>query len=547
MMSMEIVKVDIENFRALKSVSVPLQRLSILIGENDVGKTSFLYALENFFVGKKLTNPKDWYKNNTNKPIRVTVTFKGHSDNIELIRFQKSDKTIAIKKIFECDKKPDVLAILDDRSAIPFPKSLTDKWFSQNSFHLIPVRRDLAVQFSMNKTAMLGKLLRAKMRLAINEAGAGHSLNQVKSILQEAISAPRESMQSFLREQLSNDAIQLGFDDLDVDPTEGVRFSVTLSDDRVQSIDIQDRGAGTQNNLIIALFRLIAGSNVEGNFIFAMEEPENSLHPKAQRQLLNVIQEISCLTQVIVTTHSPVFIDRSKFESNILLTRTLSGNTVAKVFDKSQLAQLRTDLGIRASDALLKGGGNCAILVEGKTEEDAFPVFMEMMGLSDFELGIAIINMGGSDREKVKNIVRLLNGYNIPCVVVLDKDAQKTADDLNRMLGEHLNNLRKVFCLEKGTIEDYFPPSIVAQLINQELSPETPVTERELDKDWSGKDRLNGYKKIMYDHGAGESIEYLKTLLGQIGARMLKDKGIKLNPEIIEILNTVENIVRNEL
>lgn len=541
---MEIVKVDIANFRALELVSVPLQQLSILLGENDVGKTSFLYALENFFIGKKLTDPKDWYKRNTDNAIRITITFKGFPEDDTLIPLLKTDGTIVISKIFSHDTRPEIRAILDDQSAIAVAKPTLDKWFSQESFHFIPVRRDLAVQFSMNKTAILGKLLRARMRASVNAAGAEASLNQVRTVLQDAISEPRKSMQSFLREQLSNDSIQLGFDDLEIDPTEGVKFSVTLSDDRVKSIDIQDRGAGTQNNLIIALFRLIADSNVEGNFIFAMEEPENSLHPKAQRQLLNVIQEISASTQVIVTTHSPVFIDRSKFESNILLTRTLSGNTIAKVFAESALAEVRTDLGIRASDALLKGGGNCAVLVEGKTEEDGFPVFMEMMGQSEFELGIAIINMGGSDLIKTKNIIQLLKGYDIPCVVVLDRDAQKTADDLNRMLGNELDNLRQVFCLKNGTIEDYYPPSVVAEVINQEFSPETPITEEELDQNWSGRDRLSGYKKIMFEHKAGDSLEYLKSALGRVGTRILKDKGESLHPEIAAILETVEGIAR---
>ena len=541
---MEIVKVDIANFRALELVSVPLQQLSILLGEIDVGKTSFLYALENFFIGKNLTDPKDWYKRNTDNAIRITITFKGFPEDDTLIPLLKTDGTIVISKIFSHDTRPEIRAILDDQSAIAVAKPTLDKWFSQESFHFIPVRRDLAVQFSMNKTAMLGKLLRARMRASVNAAGAEASLNQVRTVLQDAISEPRKSMQSFLREQLSNDSIQLGFDDLEIDPTEGVKFSVTLSDDRVKSIDIQDRGAGTQNNLIIALFRLIADSNVEGNFIFAMEEPENSLHPKAQRQLLNVIQEISASTQVIVTTHSPVFIDRSKFESNILLTRTLSGNTIAKVFAESALAEVRTDLGIRASDALLKGGGNCAVLVEGKTEEDGFPVFMEMMGQSEFELGIAIINMGGSDLIKTKNIIQLLKGYDIPCVVVLDRDAQKTADDLNRMLGNELDNLRQVFCLKNGTIEDYYPPSVVAEVINQEFSPETPITEEELDQNWSGRDRLSGYKKIMFEHKAGDSLEYLKSALGRVGTRILKDKSESLHPEIAAILETVEGIAR---
>ena len=92
---------------------------------------------------------------------------------------------------------------------------------------------------------------------------------------------------------MHNESVALAFDDLQIDPIEGINFVARLSDDRVENVLIQNRGAGTQNNLIIALFRLIADLNLGGNFIFAMEEPENSLHPKAQRQLLSVIQQIS--------------------------------------------------------------------------------------------------------------------------------------------------------------------------------------------------------------------------------------------------------------
>ena len=541
---MRISRVEISNFRALRTISVPMTQFSVLLGENDVGKTSFLYAIENFFVAKKLSDPRDWYKRDTNNDIRITVTFSDIPDDESLNNLKRSDETIIVNRIFAFNKPPETKVILDDNSAITIAKPIAARWFSSDNFHFIPVRRDLSVQFSMNKTAMLGKLLRAKMKQAIVDAGAETPLQEVVRILQEAVDEPRERIEAFLKEQLSNETVKLGFDDLEIDPTEGVKFAVTLSDDRVESIEIQDRGAGTQNNLIIALFRLLATSSLEAEFIFAMEEPENSLHPKAQRQLLSVIQEISKSTQVIVTTHSPVFIDRSQFESNILLTRTTAGNTVAKVFDSEDLPSIRTDLGIRASDALLKGGGNCAILVEGSTEEDGFPTFMEMLGLSEFELGIAIINMGGSDFPKAHGIVKLLGGYDIPCVVVLDRDAIKTADDLNRIKGDQLPNLREVYCLQNGTIEDYYPPSVVAEIINRTLSPSTEVQEHELNGNWSGQDRLNAYKRIMHKHEAGSSIEYLKRALGGQGTKILQEQKCDVPDEIKLILERVAEIAR---
>ena len=538
---MHISHVEIRNFRALQSVSVPLNTFSILLGENDVGKTSFLHALDRFFVGKKLDDSSDWFKKDTGNEIRIVLTFQ-NAPRDELNDFCRGDGTIVVSKVFPFAAAPQVKAILGDDSAVDIPRPILNKWFSSERFHFIPVRRDLTVQFSMAKTALLGKTLRARMKEKLADEGTTTSLGELERLLENSIAEPRAKLESFLREQMHDDAIRLGFDDLEIDPVEGVKFIVSLSDDRVDDVKIANRGAGTQNNLIIALFRLTAELAAEGYLILAMEEPENSLHPKAQRQLLSVIQEISVKSQVIVTTHSPVFIDRSRFENNVLMTRTADGNTVAKTFDVSLLDQVRTDLGIRASDALLKGGGNCAILVEGSTEEDGFPTFMEMCEMSEFHLGIAIINMDGSDYQKARKIAQLLYAYDIPCIVVLDRNAEDAARDLDREAEASLPNIKKVFCLEKGNIEDYFPLEIVAEVINREFSPTEPVAVTDFDSTKSGQDRLNDFKRVMFEHGAGDSVRYLKRHLGGLGARLMKEQSITLDPELVEIFTTVKTI-----
>ena len=384
------------------------------------------------------------------------------------------------------------------------------------------------------------------MKSVIERGDASESLQQIQDILKSSLQEPQDMLEGYLQEQLHNLAIKLNFKDIEVDPVEGVSFSLRLSDDRVDDVLIQNRGAGTQNNLIIALFRLIASMHVGEYFIFAMEEPENSLHPKAQRQLLAVLQDISHKSQVIVTTHSPVFLERSKFENNIILTRTIKGNTIAKTFNSALLGDLRADLGIRPSDALLKGGGNCALLVEGNTEEEGFPVFMEMHGLSEFQLGIAIINMRGCDKERVRNTARLLLAYDIPCVVVLDNNAENTEEDIGRESEHSLTNIKKIFRFSKGNIEDYFPLEIVADVINQELKPTTPVTASDFDKNKHGDERLDNFKKVMHEHGAGSSLGMLKRGLGSIGTKMMRDRGASLDPEIQSIFDEVKRIVSEQ-
>jgi len=539
----QIAHAEIANFRALESVSIPLDQFSVLLGENDVGKTSFLHALEKFFENKKLDDKLDWFKGETGNDIRIVLTFKQLPEDAQLTPLTRAGGSIVVSKVFAVGQQPVVKAILDDLSAITIPKPVLSKYFSGDSFHFIPVRRDLAVQFSMTKTALLGKTLRARMREILDGGGGANSLDALEETLATALNDPREKLETFLRQQLHNDKVSLTFDDLEIDPIEGVSFDVNLSDEKVNGVPIRNRGAGTQNNLIIALFRLIADLNLGGSVIFAMEEPENSLHPKAQRQLLSVIQQIAKKNQVIVTTHSPVFIDRSRFENNILLTRTVSGSTIAKTFDPTELAQIRTDLGIRASDALLKGGGNCAILVEGSTEEDGFPVFMEMLGMSEFQLGIAIVNLDGSDYQRVASTAKLLKAYDIPCIVVLDGDAAECARDVGRASKQgELSNVRQVFCLKKGTIEDYYPLDIVAEVINRYLSPDEPVAAADFDGNKHGRARLDNFKAIMHEHGAGSSIEYLKRNIGGAGTLLLQERGAEVDPELVEIFFAVKKI-----
>jgi len=207
------------------------------------------------------------------------------------------------------------------------------------------------------------------------------------------------------------------------------------------------------------------------------------------------------------------------------------------------LAEVRGEMDIRVSDALLKGGGNCALIVEGNTEEDGFPVFMEMLGLSEFQLGISIIKLNGSDFERARTIIQLLGAYEIPSVVVLDRDAEeKTAKPLRKMMGTKLQNLREVFCLTKGVIEDYYPLSIIAEVINTGFSPSKPVSENMFDKNKSGSKKLEDIKRVMYESGAITSIDFFKTRLGLVGTRLMKEQRIAVDDELRAIFSKVSEV-----
>ena len=92
---MYISHVHILNFRALQSVSIPLNQFSVLLGENDVGKTSFLYALDAFFMGKKISDPDNYFIKDTSKNISIALSFMNTHDIPELSSIKRADESIS--------------------------------------------------------------------------------------------------------------------------------------------------------------------------------------------------------------------------------------------------------------------------------------------------------------------------------------------------------------------------------------------------------------------------------------------------------------------
>ena len=130
--------------------------------------------------------------------------------------------------------------------------------------------------------------------------------------------------------------------------------------------------------------------------------------------------------------------------------------------------------------------------------------------------------------------------------MVFDRNAKNAAIDLEREAAASLPNIKRVFCLQKGNIEDYIPLEIVAEVINSQLSPTEPVTVADFDSSKSGHDRLNDFKTVMMEHGAGDSIRYLKRHLGGLGARLMKEQSLPLDPELAEIFATVKEIAESD-
>ncbi len=89
---MKLIKVKIENFRGYKNSEIELSKLSVIIGKNDVGKSTLLDALNIFFENEKLVENDTNVYSESNE-INITCFFKVIANDTICLDSAESEKT----------------------------------------------------------------------------------------------------------------------------------------------------------------------------------------------------------------------------------------------------------------------------------------------------------------------------------------------------------------------------------------------------------------------------------------------------------------------
>ncbi|MFT3678671.1 MAG: AAA family ATPase [Ferruginibacter sp.] len=164
----------------------------------------------------------------------------------------------------------------------------------------------------------------------------------------------------------------------------------------------QHQGTGTINTMVLALLSMIA--EAKKTVIFAMEEPEIAIPPYTQKRIIDSICKKS--TQAIFSTHSPFVLEEFSPNNIILINRNETGEMKgipvklpAIIKPKSYNSQFR----LRFAEALL---AKRVLLTEGATEASGYSIAarnlseLEPANYSSLEgLGIAVF-----DAESENNI-----------------------------------------------------------------------------------------------------------------------------------------------
>jgi len=98
---MLIKSIEVKKFRSIWEELLECENLTVLVGRNGTGKSSFLYAIEVFYDIAAPIFQEDFFDRNLDYPIEIRVTFSDFSDDEkdEFNTYIRDDKLIVTKRI----------------------------------------------------------------------------------------------------------------------------------------------------------------------------------------------------------------------------------------------------------------------------------------------------------------------------------------------------------------------------------------------------------------------------------------------------------------
>lgn len=352
-----IEALKIRNYRALRDVAFTnLRPMTVLLGPNGSGKSTvfdvFAFLSECFSTGLR----KAWDRRGRFKELRS----RGASGPIEFeLRYREQKDAPIITYHLSVDETPRGPVVAAEwlqwrRGASGKPFRFLD--FTEGRGEVIsgeapdaPDRRvkeelDASEALAVNALGQLAKhprvaalrrfitgwslsYLTADHTRAVPEAGPQEHLSQTGDNLANVIQYLREQNEDLLKGILGKLRQRIPrMDRVDADLMGDGRLLLLLKD---APFDRPILAKWASDGTLKMLAYLVALYDPAPPALLGLEEPENHLHPRLLYELAEECREASARSQLIVTTHSPFFLDAMKPEEVWVLSRDAKGYTEA--------------------------------------------------------------------------------------------------------------------------------------------------------------------------------------------------------------------------
>ncbi|WEL27335.1 ATP-dependent nuclease [Haloferax volcanii] len=483
---MRLAKFEVRNFKPIQaSGDLSLDDLNIFIGKNDAGKSSFLEAAHLFLDCQKPS--LDQFHKNTENDIEFIGKFKQIPGELRDALSENHDpdqETFEIKRVFEKNgsSTPSADTYINGEKVVKGTITIDDNelYMAKSRDYVwenfvpepIPIfaERDVSEQTKLKGGTFLNKLLIPVLK----DNGLAES-PEVRKQVQE-LQTTLDEMAEGIDRQLT-DHMESHMDDVEdislipgkVDLGKAITPRIELKDRHLaNSIDIAERGSGVGSLLLLSMMQTYVDMQVGDGYCLLFEEPGNFLHPGAERKMLDALRTIAAEGgQVLVTTHSQVFVD-NRDSASLYVTKRTDGRTDFRRVNEDAFVAV-DEIGARNSDLLQS---DFVIYTEGPSDAKILRTIARHTVDNWGEYNISIQYLGGSNiahcdptelRKINRNFAIILDSEKKSEGAEVDASAKELQDET-----EALGKVCKI--LEKRAIENYLSESGINEAFNLTVS-----------------------------------------------------------------------------
>ncbi|MDE0581275.1 MAG: ATP-dependent endonuclease [bacterium] len=550
---MRVRSLHVKNYRSICDEELTLNSLTALVGRNGSGKSSFLNALDLFYNPNTQLTEADFYSENTDDPIEITVTFDSLSDD-EIRNFAKyiENDELAVVGVFILDEEKkktytyhgnrlqhppfgkireqtdkrsltkeyneliedSIYSTLSNARGVDSAKEQMEKWEQEHpescergrddgqffgwtnvgqgylrrctQLIRVPAVRDASDEATEGRGSAISELMNLVVRKVLADHPAIADLREraareFSEIMEQNARPQLDTLQSDLSQILGSfvpDAsVVLAWRQLPELEIGDPQSDVRLHEDGYPAT-VTRTGHGLQRAFIFALLQHLSevkrtdeqnetGAHTEEkdtlrakntstapDLVLSIEEPELYQHPSRQRHLAEVLLQLTeennpgaaASTQVIYTTHSPLFVGLDRFDDVRVLRKqeTVQGEAKSTTVESTTMeavAQslrdataasnefsadtLRPRLQAVMTPVVNEGFfADVVVLVEGEGDRAAIQGAARAMNVNLDAQGIAVIPCSG--KENLDRPLIIFRNLGIPIYVVWDGDKGKS-------------------------------------------------------------------------------------------------------------------------
>lgn len=450
-------RVRIYGFRGIANIEITLPKVTVLLGQNNAGKTSLIKAIQ-LALGDyaRFLSDEDFHINqndNSQEEIRVDIKF---------VPFENDKNTLEFSEIWQQEFGEKIQSSVDGQQFVAIrtiakadrvkggylvERYHLEMWPDQNNWQNSPVnnsnrltkkldcvpfisidaQRDIHNELK-EKSSFVGRVLSSVEYNAADVASLEQMVADVNNAAIEK-SDPLKKLKEHL-DNLNHSFSGTGQTELTPFPKKirdlSKRFSVHYGNSAQNSFSMEYHGMGTRSwasMLAVKAFTqlLVTKHQEEAEPLFpilAAEEPEAHLHPNAQRTLFEQLKSNN--TQIIISTHSPYLVGMTDLQNLRGLVSNAGASSCFQLIDGLD----PEDINILQREILRFRGellfSRALILFEGVTEEQIIPaMFKAYFGKSSFALGVTCISVGGKNYPP---FIKMALSFGIPVLVISDND-----------------------------------------------------------------------------------------------------------------------------